>query len=48
MEKDEFTVQFRLARDGLKDTIKKIKQFMNKKEFVDELFTIIDGNPDDV
>jgi ParB family chromosome partitioning protein len=48
MEKDEFTVQFRLARDGLKDNIKKIKQFMNKKEFMDELFAIIDGNPEDV
>ena len=48
MEKDEFTVQFRVPRDGRKDTMKKIKQFVNKEEFIDELFTIIDGNPDDV
>jgi len=48
MEKDEFTVQFRVPRDGRKDTIKKIKQFVNKEEFIDELFTIIDGNPGDV
>jgi ParB family chromosome partitioning protein len=48
MEKDEFTVHFKIARGGLEDTIKNITQFVGKKENIDELFMIIEGNPKNV